>query len=124
MTTDLESRLRAEAESHQTVFEEDRRRKALFTEAADALAAQGWIPCSDRLPQVGEWACVLADRASRAPVVSEAAVEAAGLAYEVELEGAVYGPGVPRESMRAALTAALPHLFAASHAKPEVSRGE
>ena len=61
---------------------------------------------------------------SRAPVVSEAAVEAAGLAYEVELEGAVYGPGVPRESMRAALTAALPHLLAASPAKPEVRRGE
>lgn len=39
--------------------------------------------------------------------VTEAMVERASLAYEIQLDGEVYGPEVPRIAMHAALTAAL-----------------
>lgn len=46
-TKSLIDRMRAEAEIHQTVYDDDRRRKALFFEAANTLSAlrilaQGW----------------------------------------------------------------------------------
>ena len=50
MDAELVERLRQEAESHQTVYDDDRRRKLLFAEAADyiaALKAQGWRPISE-----------------------------------------------------------------------------
>ena len=75
-------------------------------------------------------AYVLADRASRAPVVSEAAVEAAAIGVHDErcrrtCRGVWAGMDEEYRAReisyaRAALTAALPHLFAASPAKPEV----
>ncbi|MFA5430654.1 MAG: hypothetical protein WC329_05810 [Candidatus Omnitrophota bacterium] len=37
MKTDLSERLRKEANEHQTVYDDDRRRKALLSEAADEL---------------------------------------------------------------------------------------
>ena len=59
--TDLESRLRIAADIHEDMTGKPNAMADTIREAADALAAQGWIPCSDRLPQVGEWACVLTD---------------------------------------------------------------